>query len=209
MKKARKHRRDQRGAFTVEAVFIIPLMFFILFGTIYLSILLYQNIVGVAVATRAANRTASYWGYLTQGNNNAFNDELTGKELITEEDYTNRSPYRSILNAAGTGTAQRSGDDYAEELANSTGMRRFTNGRDDVTLVEDGSFIRGTIYVTLTKKYNNPLGNLLLPVGVQSSQEYTTKAEAVVTEPGEFIRNIDFVYDMGRLFLTNFFDLGT
>ena len=43
-----KTGKNQKGLFTVEAVFIVPLMLFSILGIIYLSILLYQNAVAVA-----------------------------------------------------------------------------------------------------------------------------------------------------------------
>ena len=90
----RKKHGCARGSVTVEAVFVIPIMIFSIFAIIYLSVLLYQNTVTMAEATRSANRIASYWSYIDGYNPPALTDGASASELINKDSYTRRSPYR-------------------------------------------------------------------------------------------------------------------
>ena len=98
-----------RGAYTVEAAFIVPLMIISIFAIIYLSVAHYQSIVSVAEATRSANRVASYWSYIGFANPPALkdSDDVKASEIITASMYDKRSPYRFITELISESAGQK------------------------------------------------------------------------------------------------------
>lgn len=190
----------QKGMFTVEAVLIVPLMIACILGIIYLSILLYQNTVAVAEATRAANRASAYWSYIGVDNPPALTDETEASALITEESYTDRSPYRFIAESITTKNSKRlqNSEQYAKTRVSGIAFQAYTNGNAaDLTVKTTSGFLSSSIEVTVKKQYINPLGNLLAKLGIGQKQDYTSTASAPITNPTEFIRNVDTLYDVG------------
>ena len=57
------------------------------------------------------------------------------------------------------------------------------------------------VTVSVKKHYLNPLGSLLQALGVGDSSSYESKAEALITSPSEFIRNIDLIFEVGYFVL--------
>lgn len=88
---------------------IFPLIMFIMFGLIYLTIILYQNTVMTAEAIRAMNRAGAYWQYIDMdkdGNNinysggnipTAFDSKISSTDLIKLEMIKKRNAYRTII----------------------------------------------------------------------------------------------------------------
>lgn len=191
---------SQKGMFTVEAVFIIPLMFFCILGIIYLSILLYQNTVAVAEGARAVNRAAAYWSYIDQENPPALTSSAEAAALITKEMYLNRSPYRFIAESFMTRGSRRmqNSEQYAKTRVAGIPFQAYSswNGTD-VQVNASYGFLSTALEVTVNKKYINPLGNLLNRIGIGSRQEHTATTRAPITSPTEFIRNVDTLYDVG------------
>ena len=99
-----------RGSATVEAALIFPLIMFIMFGIIYLTIIHYQNNVMIAESIRAMNRAGAYWQYIdmdekgkfiSKNDNNKiptpFNDTIPADGIINIEMIKNRNEYRTII----------------------------------------------------------------------------------------------------------------
>ena len=200
MDNRKKHGRA-RGSVTVEAVFVIPIMIFSIFAIIYLSVLLYQNTVTMAEATRSANRIASYWSYIDGYNPPALTDGTSASELINKDSYTRRSPYRFIVETLATlgGLRMQNGRQYAETQVEGIPFEAYTDGSGAHTQVEARyGFLSSYIEVSFEKHYINPLGTLLARIGVGEKQDYSAKATALITNPTEFIRNVDILWDVGE-----------
>lgn len=195
-----KTGKGQKGMFTVEAVLIVPLMLFSMLGIIYMSILLYQNAVAVAEGTRAVNRAAAYWSYIDMENPPALAADTPASQLITKEMYLDRSPYRFISESFMSSGSQRMQNSiqYARTRVSGVPFQAYSawNGTDVEVRAQYG-FLSSALQVTVQKKYVNPLGNLLRLLGIGSRQSYASTAQAPVTNPTEFIRNVDTLYDVG------------
>ncbi len=102
-------KSKRKGSATVEAAMIFPLIMFIMFGIIYLTIIHYQNNVMIAESIRAMNRAGAYWQYVDMnkngehisysGNNvpTAFDSKIGDTELIKLEMIKKRNAYRTII----------------------------------------------------------------------------------------------------------------
>lgn len=194
----------QKGMLTVEAAFIVPIMILSVLGVIYLSVLLYQNTVATAEATRSANRIAAYWSYLAVDAPPALQNGTQAEALIDENSYADRSPYRFILETISLSGGKRlqNGNQYAQTRIAAIPFEAYTDGNPaDVTVRSTTGFLSSYIEVSFTKGYINPLGNLMSKIGIGSKQDYTAKATAIITNPTEFIRNVDVLYDIGTSIL--------
>ncbi len=208
----RFYQKKEKGMFTVEAVFVIPIMLLIIFAVIYLSVVHYQNVVAVAEATRSANRVASYWSYIGGDNPAALQtgeNAPGGKDLITKKMYTDRSPYRFIIETGsayisdfpGLGARRRNGQAYADARMSSLKFNAYSDGEQRADLCTEVGFLSSYVTVSVKKHYLNPLGSLLQTLGVGDASDYESKAEALITSPSEFIRNIDLIFEVGYFVL--------
>lgn len=208
----RLHQKKEKGMFTVEAVFVIPVMLLIVFAIIYLSVVHYQNVVAVAEATRSANRVASYWSYIGGDNPAALQTgehAPSGKDLITKKMYTDRSPYRFIIETGsayvsdfpGLGARRKNGQAYADARMAGLKFNPYSDGAQRADLSTQVGFLSSYVTVTVKKHYLNPLGSLLQALGVGDAASYESKAEALITSPSEFIRNIDLIFEVGYFVL--------
>lgn len=104
-----KLNKKSKGSATVEATMIFPLIMFILFGIIYLTIIHYQNNVMIAEFIRAMNRAGAYYQYIDMdgfgnyidSNNNKtplpFDNDIPKDGIIDIDMIKNRNVYRSVI----------------------------------------------------------------------------------------------------------------
>lgn len=195
-----KKSGGQAGMLTVEATLIFPIIILTVFGVLYLSVLLYQNTVATAEATRAADRAAAYWRYLAVDDPPSLTAGTPASALIDKFSYTARSPYRFITEtAAGLGgrrldNARR----YAKACVAGVAFSAYADSAgEQVDVSVRYGFLSSYLDVTVKKRYLNPLGSLMARLGIGPSQQYESTASAVITNPTEFIRNVDLLWEIG------------
>ncbi len=113
----------RKGSFTVEATMIFPLIMFVMFGIIYLTIVHYQNNVMIAESIRAMNRAGAYWQYSDMWVDVAnkeikyvnydethipvpFDNNIPSDLIINSEMIKARNPYRTIVDVASEGLSR-------------------------------------------------------------------------------------------------------
>lgn len=101
----------QKGSATVEAALIFPLIMFIMFGIIYLTIVHYQNNVMIAESIRAMNRAGAYWQYTDMNADGKvilfsnsdipapFDKNIESNKIIGINMIKERNAYRTIIDA--------------------------------------------------------------------------------------------------------------
>lgn len=111
-------KSKRKGSATVEAAMIFPLIMFIIFGIIYLTIVHYQNNVMIAESIRAVNRAGSYYQYLDmdvygkpiKSDSNsvpaAFDNSIPKDGIINADMIKNRNPYRTIVDLLSEGISK-------------------------------------------------------------------------------------------------------
>ena len=102
-----KLNKKSKGSFVVEATLIFPLIMFIMFGIIYLTIVHYQNNVMIAESIRAMNRAGAYWQYIDMDKYGKydsvdfttppFDSNMKKEGIINIEMIKNRNAYRTII----------------------------------------------------------------------------------------------------------------
>lgn len=99
-----KLTKKAKGSFAVEATLIFPLIMFIMFALIYLTIIHYQNNVMIAESIRAMNRAGAYWQYIDMGMVDEKNMFGKTEKTIDYIDYTDKTipfPFDDRVPAAG------------------------------------------------------------------------------------------------------------
>ena len=116
-------KNKEKGSLTVEAAMIFPLIMFIMFAIIYLTIIHYQNNVMIAESIRAMNRAGAYWQYSDMWVDVAnkdikhviydenhipvpFDNSIPSDLIINSEMIKNRNPYRTIVDVASEGLSR-------------------------------------------------------------------------------------------------------
>lgn len=216
-----KNKYKHSGMLTVEATFIFPLIFFILFGIIYLSIILYQNAVMTAESLRALNRAGAYYQYL-EGENNpkAFDYTIDAKDLITVEDLKERSRYRSLFDFLpeivcdifGTTKTKRveQAKIFVKSRQSNLGFdilseQKENNGASvEEVKRDDHLFFGDAIRADITKNFINPLSKSVdngLNLDMDKFAENKVIVSSVINKNSEFVRDIDAIYELANKYV--------
>lgn len=165
-----KFYKKSKGSATLEATMIFPLIMFILFGIMYLTIIHYQNNVMIAESIRAMNRAGAYWQYIDMDlkgdpiydengiNKNAtpppFDSKLAQERpdgIINIDMIKNRNPYRTIMDVMSEGISKlfgipigfkkMSAKDYVNSRIANIKFTKFKDKEDSI------SNLKGTGYM--------------------------------------------------------------
>ena len=126
-----KLNKKSKGSLTVEAAMIFPLIMFVMFAIIYLTIIHYQNNVMIAESIRAMNRAGAYWQYAdmdkfgkkiddTTSNTPApFDSSIPHNGIINIEMIKKRNAYRTIIDLVSEAVSKVTGNAIGGKKANS------------------------------------------------------------------------------------------
>lgn len=164
----------KRGSVTVEASLIFPCIFLSVIGVIYVGILLYQQTLLKSISDECASWGAYYWS--------DYNKYKAGRDIRNVDVYLN-------------------GIDNAEEDRLKTireHVERVIGDKNNQKIIVDfeSDLTNKKIYILVKKEYPIPLAVLLKPFGLKDKFVITTKACTVINDQSEFIRKIDFLFDL-------------
>ena len=205
---ALKLNKKKKGSLTVEAAMIFPLIMFVMFAIIYLTIVHYQNNVMIAESIRAMNRAGAYWQYAdmdkfgkkienTASNTPApFDSSLPHNGIINIEMIKNRNAYRTIIDVVSEAISKVSGSAIGGKKvntkqyvdANVSGVQfkqyRDSDNKDTISdvLGEGFMFFGDDLGVEVGRAYINPLLRLSkLFLGSNSAMERAMKKDIKVS----------------------------
>lgn len=191
-----KKSNNIKGSTTVEAALIFPIIFIALILIFYMGILQFQNISSIAASMDAANYISSNWRYLDSQSEKPKNAE----DIINSEYYKNKHIWDVYGDAIERVFESKSKIGVANEVAaEKIGVvpSYFEKGKQsntDMVHVNNG-FLVNTVEVSVDKTYFNPLMRFTRIGQITTKEEYNFNAKAVstITNPTEFIRNLDFI----------------
>lgn len=192
-----------KGAFTVEAAILFPVVFFILLAIIYLGIIHYQNVSTGLALMDSANAGSSGWEFIAKKNPNFFSAS-DGSQMVTENDYYSTTPYDSLLENVGASSARakKEANIKAYVLKKLSGMdiSNFSEkaASGDIDISYSGNILMRKISVSATKNFMNPMGNMLEFLGVSSKSSRTMTATSAVSDPTDFIRLMDQIWQVAE-----------
>jgi hypothetical protein len=180
---------SERGSLTIETAIIFSTIFFMLIALIYITLLMYQQSYIQSLASKAAQRGAAVYS-------NSNKDMYIGG--IYTKDIQDRDPYSSLFNLDSEIKNERVGS-YIKSQIN---VFSLLKSKQPQISVESYNFVLyQKIIVIVAEEYELPVGNLLKTFGLSSTFPLTARAEAIVNNPAEFIRNTDFITETASEFL--------
>lgn len=206
MKLIKKMKSEDGAAPIIEATLIMPLITLIIYFLLYLSFYIVQGVTMYSYAQRIAveaARVISFPGYENFGdlskNVDFVSIETTSIQSVLGRDL---DPYRYF---AYGNSLLRGQEDNLEHCVNK--------------LIDDNAFVRSgntTCEITAHNYVFNqkvevvvkkpiPVSGWLRYIGIdEDSLDITVKTVAVSSDPAEFIRNTDIVFDMASFLADNF-----
>lgn len=181
-----KHSKRETGSFTLEAALIMPIVILVIIAAVFAGMVLCQQVLVQGCANRAAARGAEIWA-------NAGANITTG--AFSQYDATESSLYWRIYDKDSDVKLEKIRE-YAQELLVSKTV--FVPVDTSVNVSIGRKPLYKELVVKIICKYKLPVAGVGLLFGGDGN--ITVEAESVVqiNDPPEFIRNTDFILDIGR-----------
>lgn len=178
--------KSRKGAYTLEAVIVMSTVIFILFAIVSAFLLIYRNAVLYYVATQAAQEGAVMWS------DNAH--DLEGN--VSGED--DQGLYYRIGELFGGGE-EKTGEIRAwaeNKLKELTPNTLVGSGAAKVEVNFHNYLVQQVVEVRITKEVDIPFREIAQYFDADLDMEVT--ARAAVTQPAEYIRNIDYGIELAK-----------
>lgn len=179
--------RSDRGSFTVEAALVFSAVFLCILVLIYMCLLMYQQVYIQALADRAVQRGAAVW-------NNPEKDIEMGR--VRKSDLSAGGLYWRFIDAKEEEKLDRL-EKYIEDRLSTYGILNNVN-QNPIHVKMKNYVLYKKLEVNIENKYKIPIGNLLKVFGLEEYFVVNVNAQAVISEPVEFIRNTDFILDIEK-----------
>ncbi len=181
-------QKSYKSSFTLEAVIVMSAILLILCAVLYAFMLLYQNIVTVYAANYAAQQGAVNWI-------NSGIDMETGEGKYKEEIY-----YR-IAEFAETKTVKNKKAKIEDMVKEKLKSGILSPKKSDIKVEFKNYVVQRQVQVEITQELPIPFSGIIQFFGGGKPFEISTKAVAVVPEPAEYIRNIDYIGEIATSLL--------
>lgn len=168
---------------TIEASIVMPLIFAMIGALIYMGIVMYQRVYLQSLADFIAERTAATWS-------SANKDIITGQRTAVGDSlYTDLYDHEK-------GKKSEKLKEFCKAYIDKYSILKSVGINEVEPKVENFIFYK-KVTVIINAKYKM-LGKGLFSYAGMNSDEMplSVKAEAIVSDQVEFIRNIDFIGDM-------------
>ncbi|TYQ16129.1 UNVERIFIED_CONTAM: TadE-like protein [Acetivibrio alkalicellulosi] len=179
--------KSKRGTTTIEASIIVPVVLLTVIALIYMCMLLYQKSHMQSVANYIAANGAAMW---------ENGDKDLVMQLATIEQKNTTKPYWRIFDIEKR---------KKENKVNYYGNYYLKNNRllaptkePEIKAELHNQIIYKKLIITINCSYNIPMSGFLKVLGLKSEYVVEVKGESVINEPAEFIRNIDYLAEIGE-----------
>lgn len=177
--------RTKRGSFTIEAALIFPLLFLVIIATLYICLILYHQVYIQSFADKLAMRAANNWS-------NSAKRMYDG--ALTSEGFRDKAIYWHIID-----TKQNEKIEKIKEYGKDQyGKHALLFGAGDIRIDVERKrelLIYNRIIIRAEAEMDNPIGDLLKMFGMGKVLTFSVESDAMVNDPAEFVRNLDFAYD--------------
>lgn len=189
---------NKKGSFTIEATIIFSILFLVIISILYMCLMLYQQVYLQTFVDRLAFRAANNWSHPSKDMMFGFvePDGLNSNSLYWRIYETDSSTTHKIQNVKKFG-------EY--EYGRHSLLFGNSNIEFDVKVKKE-LLVHHRIVVSAKTTVTNPVGKLLLALGMGEVLEFSATSDAMVNEPAEFIRNVDFAIDTVREIDNRFFE---
>lgn len=227
IKLIKKLNKKEKGSATVEAAMIFPLIMFVMFGIIYLTIIHYQNNVMIAESIRAMNRAGAYYQYIDMDikgqaisddkTPTAFDDSIPQDGIINIEMIKYRHVYRTLIDVLSEGvskifkfpfgTKKKQAHTYVKARVSNVAFKQYRGDKkgdkkDDVIGDITGHgfmFFGDDLKVDISRSYINPLKNIS-KVFLGSNNVTDRAAEKKITISGVISNQAEFIRNIDTVY---------
>ncbi|NBI27862.1 TadE/TadG family type IV pilus assembly protein [Chengkuizengella marina] len=182
--------KDRRGNFTIESTLVLPIIFIVTLSTLFLSLFIYQKVILYSISSLTAERISFNW-------DNSFKDPITGRvSSETLDDLYWRAFQDSISQIFLFGSNER---EVVLELPiqnNANGSSSVLKKMQNSAHLLSDSFIGKIVYSNhlVSRKVSVELNRFIqIPKVMKMNNHVYSYVESSITEPVEFIRNIDLL----------------
>lgn len=177
-------KRKEKASTTLEAIIVMPTILIIIFAVFFAFQLMYQHVVLEYAASYGATRGAMMWDY--KSNELDFTNGTVGGKVGI---YNN---IEQMLNNSGIEERKKMIKEQTEKIVESLTV---FGGDVKVEPVYEGKLIGRTISVSITQDVNIPF-EALLAYFDGGDMKLKAQSTAALYDPDEYIRNIDYIYEL-------------
>lgn len=174
--------KKTNGSFTLEAVIVMTTIIFILFAVLYAFMLMYQNVIVTYAASYAAQQGAVTW-------------VNSGLDINTGEGNYNSEPYYRIAELAGGGSSGAKKTKIKSCAENKLKMGILPVKDNTVNVEFKNYLIQRQVQVEIKQTVPIPFGGIAKFFNGGNDFTIKTKSVAIVPEPAEYIRNVDYAIE--------------
>ena len=204
MKKILKKFTNNTGSMTVEASLIFPIIFLTMVALIYICIFLYQNAYLKSLTNHVAERGAASWGNTSKMKIGTDSCRLETGELKGARELLNRDLYWRITGAGkddkieklkGYALHRLKENNILESEISRLDFNDIKNNKDKINIWVKDYIVYKEVNVVIKDSYDIPIGKSLKVFGLGDKYNVQAHGRAVINDPMEFIRNVDFIGD--------------
>ncbi len=216
-KRTNPFKKPDKGSITVEASLVVSLFIFVLSALIIFSLILYQKVLLMHTASFAAQQGAEIWTDSRKSMEDGSWDPSEIKDPLYYQLFSDSLflPYHIYIENIHLENLQEALDEGPKEeesirekkLAKikESVYRRVAGGilRPEAThmmISFENNLVSRKVTVYLEQEVRIPLGSIKALFGGSQNLKLTAEATGIVSEPAEYIRNIDFIEEYAQRF---------
>lgn len=175
-------KRKLRGSYSIEATIVISTILIALCAAMYAFMIMYQNVVVIYAASYGAQQGARAW-------------VNTGIKIDGTERNYNSEVYYDITEIFGGGGVAVKKEKIEKAVEDKLKMSVFSAKDAEIKVDFDNYILYKRVTVEINQKIPIPFSGIVKFFNNNETFAITAKIEAAVTEPTDYIRNIDYAVE--------------
>ena len=178
---------SKNGKIVVETAIIFPLVFLAVIAVLYICMILFERAYIQSLADLAVQRGSIMW-------RNQEKNIMIGS--LSKEDMKKGGLYWQLIDFQNKKKEQKVKDFILGRLAQHKLL--MPAEKPKISITSQSLIAQNKLVVNIDRKFKIPPGRLLKVFGMTPYYTICVKAEAVIDQPSEFIRNTDMVLDIEK-----------
>ncbi len=175
-------KRSCKGSYTVEATIVISAMLIALCAVMYAFMIMYQNVVVIYAASYGAQQGARSWvntGISIDGTNRSYTSGM----------------YSHIAELGGGGETSTKISKIKNAVKDKMKMSVFSTNTATIKVDFENNILQRKVVVDINQKIPIPFSGIVKFFNDGKEFAIKAKMEAIVAEPTEYIRNVDYAVE--------------
>jgi hypothetical protein len=181
---------NKKGSFSLEATLLFFVLFFVVTGTLYLCVMIYEQVYLRAFVDGLAQSAANHWSHPGK-------DMMFG--FVDKKDLKDRPLYwRFYESRSKKKNKALTVENYGAYAYGKHSLLAPKNQIEIKVEVRKDWMIYHKIVLEAKSYKKNPLGKMLKIFGIGDTLIFHATSSAMIKEPAEFIRSLDFSIDTAK-----------